>query len=87
MKYLKKLTLSLTLICALTAAAFAGETGSPPCIPGETGSPPCACVPGETSSPPCTESTDPGQTNGPPASEVVDLVDIVEAALWSLSLL
>lgn len=92
MKHLKKIFLSLTLICALTAAVFAGETGTPPCAPGETGTPPCACAPGETSSPPCpTQSVndDPvvlGETSTLPSLPAVDMTDISEAVLWALSL-
>ena len=48
MNHLKRLALSLTLICALTAAAFAGETGSQPCAPGETSGPPCAFSVGQS---------------------------------------
>ena len=80
MNYLKNLFLSLTLLCTLTAAVFAGETGSPPCAPGETGTPPCNSAPAVTDG-----STDPGETNGPP-SNAVDLTTIVEAVQLALSL-
>lgn len=80
MNKLKRLALSLTLICALAAVAFAGETNAPPCAPGETHGPPC------TAQPLNDDSADPGQIESPPASDTVDLMDIVEAALWSLSL-
>jgi hypothetical protein len=65
MKNLKMLGISLTLVCVLAAAAFAGEVNSPPCAPGEVNSPPCAVaqitpedsvVPGETSAPPASVS-------------------------------
>jgi hypothetical protein len=45
MKNLRRLGLSITLLCILSTAAFAGETNSPPCTPpdpGETNSPPCS---------------------------------------------
>ena len=80
MKHLKTLTLSFTLMCLLAVAAFAGETNTPPCAPGETHSPPCST---ESVT---DDSTDPGETNSPPAAGPVDMVDIVEAALWSLML-
>ena len=80
MKYLRKLPLSLTLICVLAAAAFAGETGSPPCAPGETGSPPC---PAQSVS---DDSTDPGETLAPPVLPVVNVTDLTEAVMWALSL-
>jgi hypothetical protein len=42
MKNLKRLGLSLSLICILATAAFADET-APPCTePGQTNTPPCA---------------------------------------------
>jgi len=79
MNFLKNPSLSLALICALSAVAFAGETSAPPCAPGETAAPPC-------SSHSVTEgSTDPGETNAPP-SNAVDLTTIVEAVELALSL-
>ncbi len=47
MKSLKKLGVSVTLLCILTMPAFAGEVSSPPCAPpapGEVSSPPCAAA-------------------------------------------
>jgi len=41
MKNLKRLGISLALLCVLAITTFAGETDSPPCAPGETDSPPC----------------------------------------------
>ena len=76
---LKRLCLAFTLISVLAVASFAGETGSPPCIPGETGTPPC-------SSQSVTDgSTDPGEMSGPP-SNAVDLTTIVGAVGIALSL-
>jgi hypothetical protein len=80
MKYLRKLSLCLTLICILAAAVFAEETGTPPCAPGETSTPPC------TAQPLNDDSADPGETSGPPALPAVDVTDITEAVLWALSL-
>jgi len=42
MKNLRRLGISVTLLCVLAMTAFAGETNSPPCAPGETNSPPCS---------------------------------------------
>ncbi|MFY9620231.1 MAG: hypothetical protein WAM70_10475 [Pyrinomonadaceae bacterium] len=80
MNYLRKLSLSLTLICILAAAGFAGETNTPPCTPGETNTPPC---PAQSVN---DDPVVPGQTNSPPALPVVDMTDITEAVLWALSL-
>ena len=78
---LKRLFVSFTLMSVLAVAAFAGETESPPCAPGQTSTPPC-------SSAPVTSGDDatPGQVDGPPASNTVDVIDLAEAALWSLLL-
>lgn len=80
MKYVRKLSLYLTLICVLAAAAFAEETTTPTCVPGETLSPPCAAQ---------TVNDDlvvPGQTESPPVQPVVTVTDIAETVLWSLLL-
>lgn len=80
MKYLRKLSLSLTLICILAAAVFADETNMPPCAPGETAAPPCAAQS------PNDGPAVPGETLAPPAAPVVDITDIAETVLWSLLL-
>lgn len=80
MKTLKRLALSLTLVSALSVAASAGETNSPPCLPGEVQSPPCTAQPLNDDSPV------PGETSDPPALPAVDVTDITEAVLWALSL-
>lgn len=80
MNKLKTLALSLTLICVLAAAAFAGETNTPPCAPGETHGPPCA------QQSVSEQPTLPGETSSPPASDAGDLISLVETVLWSLSL-
>jgi len=66
MKNLKRLGLSVSLICILATASFAGETSSPPCTdPGQMNTPPCAealvmsagsVAPGEVNSPPATSA-------------------------------
>jgi hypothetical protein len=92
MKYLSRLSLSLIFICILSAAGFAGETGTPPCTPGETGTPPCACATGQTNTPPCSSQSVidapvvPGETLSPPAAPAVDITAITEAVIWALSL-
>ncbi|MGQ0760916.1 MAG: hypothetical protein ACT4OT_02685 [Acidobacteriota bacterium] len=80
MKNLKRLALSLTLISALSVAAFAGETESPSCLPGEVQSPPCAAQPVND------DSADPGEILTPPAQPTVDVTDMAETVLWALSL-
>ena len=77
MKNLKLLGISVTLLCALSMTAFAGDTNSPPCAPPD---------PGATNSPPCAsaqitadDSVAPGTVNSPPASEVE--ISITEVAL------
>lgn len=80
MKHVKKLALSLTLMSALSVAAFAGETESPPCAPGETHGPPCA------QQSVSEQPTLPGETSSPPASDTGDWSSLVETVLWSLSL-
>ncbi len=84
MKNLKRLGVSVTLLCVLSMTTLAGETNSPPCAPpGETNSPPCAAaqvVP--------DDSVAPGETNSPPASNsgaeysIAEVaVDLLESAL------
>jgi len=83
MKYLRNLSLSLTLICALAAAVFAEGPGTPSCAPGEVSTPPC---PAHSVT---DDSTDPGEIQSPPAMLVVDAVDVTDiagAVLWALSL-
>jgi hypothetical protein len=83
MKNLKRLGVSVTLVCVLATAAFAGEVNSPPCAPGEVNSPPCAVaqitsegsiVPGETISPPVSNAGD--------AASVTELaIDLLQSVL------
>jgi hypothetical protein len=75
MKSLKRLGVSVTLLCVLAMTALAGDTISPPCAPGDTISPPCAVaqvIP--------DDSVDPGSTNSPPASNSGVEYSIAEAA-------
>ena len=79
MKNLKRLGVSVTLLCVLSLTALAGETSSPPCAPPD---------PGETSSPPCAmaqvvpdDSVIPGQTDTPPASNSGVEYSIAEVAV------
>jgi len=80
MTYLRRLSLSLTFVCVLSAAAFAGETGTPPCAPGELQSPPC---PGQSVN---DGSSLPGETESPSAAPLVEMTDLTEAVMWALSL-
>ncbi len=77
MKNLKRLGVSVTLLCALSLTTLAGETNSPPCAaPGETNSPPCA-----TAQMTPDDSVAPGETNSPPASNSGAECSIAEAAI------
>ena len=76
MKNLKRLGVSVTLLCVLSLTALAGDTNSPPCAPGDTNSPPCAAaqvVP--------DDSVAPGDTNSPPASNSGAEYSIAEVAV------
>jgi len=74
MKNLKLLGISLTLLCALSMTAFAGDTNSPPCAPGDTNSPPCA-----SAQVTADDSVAPETVNSPPASEVE--ISVTEVAI------
>ena len=74
MKNLKLLGISLTLLCALSMTAIAGDTNSPPCAPGDTNSPPCASAQVAPD-----DSVAPETVNSPPASEVE--ISITEVAI------
>ena len=78
MKSLKRLGVSVTLLCVLSLTTLAGDTSSPPCTPdpGATNSPPCAAaqfVP--------DDSVIPGQTDTPPASNSGAEYSIAELAV------
>jgi hypothetical protein len=76
MKNLKRLGVSVTLLCLLSLTTLAGDTNSPPCAPGDTNSPPCAAaqvVP--------DDSVTPGDTNSPPASNSGAEYSIAEVAV------
>ncbi len=79
MKNLKRLGVSVTLVCLLAMAAFAGETNSPPCAPP---------APGQTETMPCTSpqmtpdnSTAQGGTNAPPAANDGNALSVTEVAI------
>jgi hypothetical protein len=76
MKNLRRLGISVTLLCVLSITAFAGDTISPPCAPGDTISPPCATAP-------LTEddSLVPGSTNSPPVSSTEAEYSLTEVAV------
>jgi hypothetical protein len=74
MKNLKLLGISVTLLCALSMTAIAGDTNSPPCAPGDTNSPPCA-----SAQITADDSIAPGTDNSPPASEVE--ISVTEVAV------
>jgi hypothetical protein len=76
MKNLRRLGISVTLVCALSMTAFAGDTTSPPCAPGETTSPPCVAAQVTDD-----ESVVPGSTNSPPASSSETEYSIAEATV------
>ena len=76
MKNLKRLGVSVTLVCVLATAAFAGEVNSPPCAPGEVNSPPCA---GAQITP--ADSVVPGETSSPPASNAAVTLSVAEVAV------
>jgi hypothetical protein len=79
MKNLKRLGLSVTLLCVLSLTTLAGETDSPPCAPGETDSPPCAAAQVTPNNP-----VAPGETDSPPASSAVDAASATELAVGLL---
>ena len=83
MKSLKRLGVSVTLLCVLSLTTLAGETDSPPCAaPGSTNSPPCAAaqfVP--------DDSVIPGQTDTPPASNSGAEYSIAREVVVDLALL
>ena len=76
MKNLKRLGVSVTLLCVLSLTTLAGDTNSPPCAPGDTNSPPCAMAPITPD-----DSVAPGSTNSPPASNSGAEYSIAEAAI------
>lgn len=76
MKNLKRLGISLALVCVLATAAFAGEVNSPPCAPGEVNSPPCAVAQITPD-----DSVVPGETSSPPASNAGDATSVTELAI------
>jgi hypothetical protein len=76
MKNLKRLGVSVTLLCVLSLTALAGDTNSPPCVPGDTNSPPCAAAQVLPD-----DSVASGDTNSPPASNSGAQYSIAEVAV------
>ena len=76
MKNLKRLGVSVTLLCVLSLTTLAGDTNSPPCAPGDTNSPPCAMAQIASDDP-----VAPGDTNSPPASNSGAEYSIAEVAV------
>ncbi len=78
MNKLKRLCLIIGLTLVLAAAAFAGETQTPPCAPPD---------PGETSTPPCStaqltsDDPTPGQTLTPPNGSAVTEYVVADTAI------
>ncbi len=84
MKNLKRLGVSVTLMCVLACAALAGETNAPPCAaPGETNAPPCAAAAQLTPN----DAFIPGETSSPPASNAGDASSVALDLLQSVLLL
>jgi hypothetical protein len=82
MKTLRTLVVTSALLCLLAATATAGELPTGPCSPGELPTGPC-----QSSQVTATDDSNAsGETSGPASDTVVDLVDIAEAAFWSLTL-
>lgn len=76
MKNLKRLGVSVTLMCLLASIALAGETSAPPCAaPGETSAPPCAAAQIMSD-----DSLAAGETSSPSASNTTDAVSLNEVA-------
>lgn len=86
MNKLKRLALSVIFMCVLAVATFAGETQPPTCEPGQTNSPPCSSHVNGDSTDPGQNLIVPGQTSTPASDTAVDVTDIIDAALWALSL-
>lgn len=85
MSNLKKLVLSLMIVCTLAMNAVA--EGGPDCNPGQTSSPPCVSKSVIDVSTSTQIRTVPAQTNTQPAyNSAVDAIDLAEAVLWALSL-
>jgi len=81
MKNLKRLGVSVTLLCVLSLTALAGDTNSPPCAPGETNSPPCAMAQITPDDPESAETVAPASTSGSPYSVSEVAVDLLQSVL------
>ena len=84
MKNLKRLGVSVTLLCVLSMTAFAGDTNSPPCAPpdpGATNSPPCAMAQITPDDPESAETVAPASTSGSAYSVSEVAVDLLQSVL------
>jgi hypothetical protein len=72
MKNLRRLVISITLLCLLAMPAFADDA----CVPGATNSPPCASAQVTED-----DSVVPGATNSPPALSSEPEYSIAEATV------
>jgi hypothetical protein len=82
MKNLKRLGISVTLLCVLSMTSFAGETDSPPCAPGDTSSPPCASAQMTPE-----DSVAPVAVNSPPAFDSGVEYSVAREVVLDLALL
>jgi hypothetical protein len=76
MKNLKRLGISLPLVCVLATVAFADGSPCAPPEPGTVNSPPCAAV--QITS---DDSVARGETQSPPASNAGDAASVAELAV------
>jgi hypothetical protein len=80
MKNLKRLGVSVTLLCVLSLTTLAGDTNSPPCAPSDTNSPPCAMAQ-ITPDPESAETVAPASTSGSAYSVSKVGVDLLQSVL------
>ena len=80
MKNLKRLGVSVTLLCVLSLTTLAGDTNSPPCAPGDTNSPPCAMAQ-ITPDPESAATVAPASTSGSAYSVSEVAVDLLQSVL------
>jgi hypothetical protein len=81
MKNLKRLGVSVTLLCVLSLTTLAGDTNSPPCAPGDTNSPPCAMAQITLDDPESAETVAPTSTSGSAYSVSEVAVDLLQSVL------
>ena len=79
MKNLKRLSTAVVLTFVFSLCAFAGDMNSPPCAPpdpGITETPPCGTAPIAPG-----DSAAPADTLTQPASNIIDIIEVVDAAM------